>query len=184
MYIEQGLSIFMGAFVVWGFLMAMFFNLMLLGFKAKVDLKLVWASSVMAISYVVSDHFYDFFSGADVYLTWVVYDLVTLGLILPALFLGRKRVCAGVVYVLIGLVVNSILYLSIHWDLNIRGNTEPWWLWTFYSMGINLSDLTMIVALIVDRDILGIIKIKDVAKERFSSFSDRFLTKCLSVHSA
>jgi hypothetical protein len=46
-------------------------------------------------------------------------------------------------------------------DTNIYGNTTPWLLWSVYSFGVNLVDITMIVALIIDRDILGLHKLKN-----------------------
>jgi hypothetical protein len=54
-------------------------------------------------------------------------------------------------------------------DLYIYGNTTPWILWDIYSFGVNIVDFTMIVALIVDRDILGLIKLKNGIKAIFSA---------------
>ena len=167
----------MGAFVVWGFLMAMLFNLMLIGFKAKNDLKLVWVGIILFISYFTSDHFHDFFRTTDVYLKWFLYDLFTLLLIFPVLFIRNSRVSAGVVYVFIGLIFNSILLLLMHLDIVVAENREEWWLWSFYSLGINLSDLLMIVALIVDRDILGFIAIKNYIKSKVTSQKPSLLNK-------
>ncbi|MEO2280397.1 hypothetical protein [Pseudoalteromonas pernae] len=173
MYFEKGLAVFMGAFVVWGFLMAMLFNLMLLGFKAKRDLKLIWVCVIMFISYFTSDHFHDLFRTWDWYLKWVYYDLLTLMLIVPVLFLKKFPTSPGTVYVVIGLIFNSLLLLLMHFDIVVSGNRQEWWFWSFYSMGINLSDLTMIVALIVDRDILGLIKLGKYIKRSFAKFLRR-----------
>ncbi|TMP88932.1 hypothetical protein CWC05_00845 [Pseudoalteromonas ruthenica] len=182
MYLEKSLGIFMGAFVVWGFLMALFFNLMLKVYRAKNDTKLIWCSFVMALSYGVSDHFFDFFSGVEVYLTWFYYDMVTLLLISPILFVpSRCSLSPGVIYVLVGLSFNSLLMLSMHYDIVIRENYTSWWLWSVYSIGINLADLIMIVALIVDRDFLCIIRIKNICKEQLTKKSDWFLFKCFSL---
>ncbi|MCF2862815.1 MULTISPECIES: hypothetical protein [Pseudoalteromonas] len=169
MYLEKSLAIFMGAFVVWGFLMALFFNLMLVGFKAKNDLKLLWVSFVMAVSYFISDHFHNFFTSADTYMTWVMYDLVTLALISVIFAFKSPKASPGVVYVVIGLSFNTSLFLAMHYDIVIQGNVTPWWLWSLYSIGMNLSDLTMIVVLIVDRDILGIINVSRSLKRLFKS---------------
>ncbi|MEM0514117.1 hypothetical protein WCN91_01455 [Pseudoalteromonas sp. YIC-827] len=177
MVFEQSLAIFMGAFVVWGFLMAMLFNLMLLGFKAKNDLKLVWVSIVMFISYFISDNFHDFFRTTEVFLTWFYYDLFTLLFIFPVIYLCKTKTSPGVLYAIIGLSFNSMLFLLLHYDVVIRGNLEPWWLWSVYSIGINISDLLMIVALIVDRDILGFIAIKNYIKSKVTSQKPSLLNK-------
>ncbi|MEO2267146.1 hypothetical protein V1358_07530 [Pseudoalteromonas sp. YIC-656] len=158
MYFSENFGLFMGAFVVWGFLMAMFFNLMLLGFKAKVDYKLVWTSVVMFTSYFISDSFHDLFISFEVYLKWFIYDLATLAMIIPVIWQRRTKVSPGVWYVIIGLSINSFLLLMMHVDTVVLNNSEPWWLWSVYSIGVNTSDLTMIVVLIVDKDILGLVK--------------------------
>ena len=181
MYFEKSLGIFMGAFVVWGFLMAFFFNAMLVTFKAKKDFKLLWVSGIMALSYLISDHFFDFFSGSEVYLRWFYFDLVTL-VVMVLCFLpkGNRTPSPGVVYAISGLSFNALLCLLIHIDLYVKGNTSPWWFWTFYSVGINLCDLIMIVALIVDRDIVGIIRIYNSVKGWIrNSSSSWFFHKCL-----
>ncbi|WP_105199488.1 MULTISPECIES: hypothetical protein [unclassified Pseudoalteromonas] len=169
MFFEKSLVIFMGGFVVWGFLMAMFFNLMLIAFKAKEDFKLLFVSIVMFSSYFTSDHFNSVFSGSEVYKTWLIYDLVTLLVILPVFFFKKAKPSPGVIYAVAGLIFNSILLLLMHLDIVVLDNREKWWLWGFYSIGINLSDLLMIVALIVDRDILGFITLKDYVKRQVSS---------------
>ena len=181
MYFEKGLAVFMGAFVVWGFLMAMLFNVMLLGFKAKHDLKLIWVCVIMFISYFTSDHFHDLFRTWDWYLKWFYYDLLTLVLIAPILFFRRLPTSPGSVYVFVGLIFNSLLLLLMHFDIVVSGNRQEWWFWSFYSIGINLSDLTMIVALIVDRDILGLIAIGNFVKRKVARARKRVEAKYLTM---
>ena len=52
----------------------------------------------------------------------------------------------------------------MHLDLIIYQNKEHWWLWDAYMYSVNLIDITMIVALIVDRDILGLHKLKNAIR--------------------
>ncbi|MBS3798383.1 hypothetical protein [Pseudoalteromonas sp. BDTF-M6] len=177
MYFEKSLAVFMGGFVVWGFLMAMFFNLMLLGFKAKKDIQLVGVSILMFISYFTSDHFYNIFSGSEIYLVWLIYDLITLFLIFLVCYFVKSNRSAGVFYVVSGLIFNSVLFLCMHYDLAVKGNSEPWWFWSFYSIGVNIVDLLMIIVLIVDRDILGLISLKNYVKQRVKNQSSSFLNK-------
>ncbi|MBE0365156.1 hypothetical protein PULV_a1905 [Pseudoalteromonas ulvae UL12] len=49
----------------------------------------------------------------------------------------------------------------MHLDIVIFENKEQWILWDIYTAGVNIADFTMIVALITDRDILGLIKLKN-----------------------
>ncbi len=49
----------------------------------------------------------------------------------------------------------------MYYDLHITGNVNPWFLWDFYSFTVYLLDFTMIIALIVDRDILGLNALKN-----------------------
>ncbi|WP_462157377.1 hypothetical protein [Pseudoalteromonas sp. GB56] len=173
MYFEKSFAIFMGAFVVWGFLMAMFFNLMLIGFKAKRDMKLLFVSVVMFLSYFASDYFYDVFAGHEIYKTWFLYDMATLLLLTPIFFVTKSRVSPGVVYVFIGLTVNSLLFLLMHIDRVVVGNENPWWYWSLYSIGVNTADLLMIVVLIVDRDVLGFIRLGNYLKRNIVKFIKR-----------
>ncbi len=184
MVFEKSLAIFMGAFVVWGFLMAMLFNLMLIGFRAKKDFGLVWVSIVMFISYFISDNFHDFFRTTEVFLTWFVYDLVTLLFIVPCILFKKSKIPPGIIYVILGLSFNSLMFLLLHYDVVIRGNTEPWWLWTLYSVGVNLSDLLMIVALIVDRDILGLINLKNFLSVKLFSKRESHFQEHSAIMSA
>ncbi|ASM49163.1 hypothetical protein PESP_a0990 [Pseudoalteromonas espejiana DSM 9414] len=46
-------------------------------------------------------------------------------------------------------------------DVNLYKNNEHWFLWDAYSYSVFSIDLLMIVALIVDRDFLGLHKLKN-----------------------
>jgi hypothetical protein len=49
----------------------------------------------------------------------------------------------------------------MYYDLYVIKNTEPWVFWDIYTFSVNIIDLIMIVALIVDRDFLGLNKLKN-----------------------
>ena len=63
-------------------------------------------------------------------------------------------------YVYVGLVFNSFLFLGMHIDIMVNYNTTEWWFWSFYSVGMNVVDFTMVVSLIVAKDFLQVTKIK------------------------
>ena len=45
-------------------------------------------------------------------------------------------------------------------DVYINKNLESWWFWSVYQFSVNIIDFLMVVALIVDRDFLGLHGIK------------------------
>jgi hypothetical protein len=46
-------------------------------------------------------------------------------------------------------------------DIYINENRDAWFLWDLYAFSVNIIDLIMIVVLIVDRDFLGLHKLKN-----------------------
>ncbi|GAA78740.1 hypothetical protein P20495_1234 [Pseudoalteromonas sp. BSi20495] len=53
---------------------------------------------------------------------------------------------------------------------------ERWFFWDVYTYAVNLMDLIMIVALIVDRDFLGLHKLKNKTLSYFKSNDTHKLT--------
>ncbi|MBE0457502.1 hypothetical protein NDQ71_08715 [Pseudoalteromonas sp. KG3] len=168
MYLTEHFGLSLGALVVWGFMMAFFFNLFLWFADLKRDKVLLITSFVTFISYFVSDHLFTWFENSGIYLQWALYDIATLSLILAGAFIVKASLKSpAFVYVVIGLLANTFLFFFMYYDLHIIENTNPWILWDIYSFGVNIVDFTMIVALIVDRDILGLIKLKNGIKALF-----------------
>ncbi|MDN3489969.1 MULTISPECIES: hypothetical protein [unclassified Pseudoalteromonas] len=63
-------------------------------------------------------------------------------------------------YIVSGLLINACLTYAIYIDLYINWNSDPWWLWSLYSMGVNVVDLLMIIAIFINKDFLGLMKLK------------------------
>lgn len=159
----------LSALVVWGFLMAFFFNIFVYSLDVKRKSTLLLSSFIMATSYIVGDYFFTWLSPTPAtYLDWALYDLVTIAFLLFSFWLIRITT-PSYIYLLIGLSINSTLFLSMYVDLHLYKNTTPWFLWDIYSFGVNIIDFTMIVALIIDRDILGLIKLKNGIKAIFKT---------------
>jgi len=158
-WITRNLSSSLGAIVVWGLLMALLFNLLMKFTKSKNDNLLFLTSFVMFSSYFISDHFWDLHDAASAYLIWFTYDVATLAVIFLASYTYKLKPSAGVVYVYIGLILNSILFISMHIDTKMLLNKSHWILWDIYSAGVNIIDFIMIIALILNRDYLGIIRL-------------------------
>lgn len=165
MYLTELFGLFsLSAFIVWGFLMAFFLNIFVYSLGVKRNTTLLLSSFVMLISYSASDYFFSLLSYYSVsYLDWALYDFVTI-LILGILFYKIRKTTVSFYYLVIGLTVNALSFIIMYIDTTIMGNVEPWLLWDLYSFSVNIVDFIMIVALIVDRDILGLIKLKNGIK--------------------
>ncbi|SFC68255.1 hypothetical protein [Pseudoalteromonas denitrificans] len=157
-WLTKNLSSSLGALVVWGFLMALLFNLLMKYSKSKKDSLLFFSAFIMFSSYFISDHFWDLYKVSEIYLIWFSYDVITLIVIFWFSKTFNLKTSFGVRYVYIGLVINSLFFLSMHIDTRVLGNAEHWWLWDLYSAGVNLIDFMMIFALILDKDYLGIFR--------------------------
>ncbi|MDP2633973.1 MULTISPECIES: hypothetical protein [unclassified Pseudoalteromonas] len=170
MYLTEHFGLSLGALVVWGFMMAFFFNLFLWFADLKRNKVLLITSFVAFISYFVSDHLFTWYETSNIYLQWAIYDILTLSFILiGAFFVKGDSNSPAYQYVVLGLIVNTLLFFFMYYDLHVVENTTPWILWDIYSFGVNIVDFTMIVALIVDRDILGLIRLKNGIKALFSA---------------
>ncbi|WP_249365784.1 hypothetical protein [Pseudoalteromonas sp. NEC-BIFX-2020_002] len=170
MYLTEHFGLSLGALVVWGFMMAFFFNLFLWFADLKRDKVLLITSFFAFISYFVSDHLFTWFESSQIYLQWALYDIATLGVIFASAFMVKPNLKSpAFFYVVLGLIANTFLFFSMYYDLHVIENTKTWILWDIYSFGVNIIDFTMIVALIVDRDILGLIKLKHVVMSFFKT---------------
>ncbi|WP_392344149.1 hypothetical protein [Pseudoalteromonas prydzensis] len=168
MFLTELFGVFsLSALVVWGFLMAFFFNIFIFSLGIKRNTTLLLSSFFMALSYLIGDHFFTWLSPTPAtYLDWAIYDIVTLGL-LGVIFFFIRKTTPSFIYLISGLTLNITFFIFMYIDLYVYRNTSPWLLWDVYSFGVNIVDFTMIVALIVDRDILGLIKLKNGIKALF-----------------
>lgn len=129
------------------------------------DKTLMWISLTMFLSYLLSDPLVsaafkiESMHYATAYLVWTTLDFICICIIY---LLAKKRsisVCPAKLYVIIGLLINSILFISMYIDINILENTEEWWLWGFYTITVNLMDMMMLIALFCNKDFLGLVKL-------------------------
>ncbi len=164
----------LSAFSMWGFLMAFFFNAFVFSLNTKRNSTLFFSSFVMMVSYTISDYFLTWLSirAAD-YFDWAIYDLVTIAILLIVYFFIKKTT-PSFLYLIVGLSINSILFLLMYLDVFILNNTQAWFFWDIYSFTVNVVDLIMIVALIVDRDFLGLHKIKSKVISTFTKFKLKY----------
>jgi hypothetical protein len=145
----------LSAILHWGFLMAFLYSLVSSinnPFKGFVVL-----SSIMAIGYLpwIFTNFQ-----TVTYLDFALLDIAILVAVYVTQRYFIKEKTTAYVYLIIGLSVNTFLALCMYLDTNILYNYTYWWFWRFYSSAVMLSDLCMIAVLIINRDFLGLIKLK------------------------
>ena len=162
MFLQELFGLFsLSAFFMWGFLMAFFFNVFIYAIGLKKGTTLLLSSFVMMCSYTLSDYFFTWLSLKNsLYLNFALYDVATITALIIVYKLVKKTT-PSFLYLVLGLSINTIFFLLMHVDSEIYENTHYWWFWEVYMYTVNLIDITMIVALIVDRDILGLHKLKN-----------------------
>ncbi|WP_041454524.1 MULTISPECIES: hypothetical protein [Pseudoalteromonas] len=172
MFLTEFFGLFsLSAFIMWGFLMAFLFNIFVYSLSIKRDTTLLLSSFIMMTSYTVSDYFLTWLSiKITVYLDWALYDYTTLTALVVC-YLIIKKTTPSFLYLILGLTINSFLFMFMYIDMYIYKNIEPWFLWDIYTFSVNLIDLIMIVALIVDRDFLGLHKLKNIIVSLFKKFN-------------
>ncbi|WP_350634716.1 hypothetical protein [Pseudoalteromonas sp. GW168-MNA-CIBAN-0100] len=159
----------LSAFTMWGFLMTFFFNVFVYSLDVKRGTTLLLSSFIMMISYTLSDYFYTWLSIKNsIYLDWALYDISTI-LALICIYKITEKTTPSFLYLIGGLSINSIFFFCMYLDMYIFGNMERWFFWDVYTYAVNLMDLMMIVALIVDRDFLGLHKLKNKILSYFKS---------------
>ncbi|WP_372760352.1 hypothetical protein [Pseudoalteromonas sp.] len=162
MFLTEFFGLFsLSAFASWGFMMAFFFNIFIYTLGVKRNTTLLLSSFIMMGSYFASDYFFTWLSVRNsVYLDWALYDYATIA-ILALAYLVIKKTTPSYFYIILGLALNSIFSLCMYIDIYVNQNTTPWFFWDIYTFSVNIIDLFMIVALIVDRDFLALHKLKN-----------------------
>ena len=160
MYFDlTSLGIHFDTIIIWGFLMACFYNLFLkFAVEDRSSSPLV-ISLIMLTSYGLSYEFVDLNAGTSVYLIWTKYDFITIIALIASHKLLKLPYTSTLLYILAGLTVNTLIFLGIHIDIVIFENKDYWWFWSFYSIGITVVDFFMVVTLIFGKDWLHIGKL-------------------------
>jgi hypothetical protein len=85
----------------------------------------------------------------DFYLKWVEYNALTVIFIIITHLILRVKHHKLTVFIICLLFVNIIAYLSMHIDIILNGNREPWWLWQIYTPLVNTTEFCIAGSLIV-----------------------------------
>ncbi|ODS15890.1 hypothetical protein BCD66_03635 [Pseudoalteromonas tetraodonis] len=156
-YVDLFLADYIDAFIQWGFLMALLYT-----FVSSINTAnklLVYLASIMFFSYLIGDFLLVF---KNVYLNWIFFDFATVCIIFIITKASSFESDVAKNYIVSGLLINACLTYAIYIDLYINWNSEPWWLWSLYSMGVNIIDLIMIIAIFINKDFLGLVRLKNV----------------------
>lgn len=151
-----GLSI--GALVIWGFFMASLLHVSFYILAVNKNVQALACATILAISYSLSDLTMPVNFEAIDFGVLLAYDLLTLFILIIArhfLFQQAARQPCYT-YCCIGLTINALLFLAMFTDSYLLGNYEPWALWYFYSSTVNIVDLIMVSAVILNRDFIGL----------------------------
>lgn len=147
--VELGENI--SAFIAWFFLVAFLFHLS--SSINKPNKSAVQLSCIMMVSYFLSS----FLSlDAVTYLDYFMCDAVTIFIVLIWYAKTKFATPAALIYLITGMSVNALLFLGMHYDVVILKNEDYWWFWAVYAIGTISIDLLMALALIVNKDILGL----------------------------
>ncbi|CCQ10243.1 hypothetical protein PALB_11080 [Pseudoalteromonas luteoviolacea B = ATCC 29581] len=135
--------------------MAFLFNLTMHFLTDKNYLNTIIVSFIVFFFYFIADDLANFSLVPNWFLNWALYDLATIVLITFSLKIFKQSFNSAAYYILIGLSCSTILFLTMHIDVEILGNKVAWFLWDVFSYGGTLIDLIMITALILNRDFLN-----------------------------
>jgi len=135
-----------GILFTWFFLIAFLYNLS--ASINKSDKSRAQLSFVMMVSYIAS-LFMDPIIETP-HLNYFYYDAVTILVLLLWRNFTKQTI----------LSFNACLFLGMHYDIVIQGTLYYWWFWAVYIFGMYFSDFTMAIVLIINKDILGLVKLK------------------------
>lgn len=161
--LNTNITFYIGAFVQWGFLMAFLYSLV--SSINNADKSKVWLTSIMALSYS-SSLFIDMDS--ITYFDFFLFDAATLASIALCGFFIKT--CTLYIYLLVGLSINTSLFFAMYIDNDILHHYEYWWFWDIYFVGVNFSDLLMITVSLLNKDILGLVKLSNYLTTKLKRF--------------
>ena len=162
--LEQYFNVYLASLIMWGFLMAFLYNLVKKSSKPNNDATIMWLSFIIFFSYLLGDPLLNLSLGIEItsnftgYLVWALLDFITLVIIL--FFTSRKSIRSypAKLYIVVGISVNMLLFFTMYTDIALFEHYDPWWFWSFYSVTVNVMDVMMIIALLCNKDFLGLVR--------------------------
>ncbi len=163
-FIDVEMGQLIAAFINWGFMMTLLYNLVCYTDPKSRAQSPLLLSLTINLSYF-STSFVEF--NYQVYVVWAFADLITVILIY---FVHRQKVkTPALYYCYFGLFVNALFHFAMYLDTYLIGNFDMWWLWSSYSVCINVNDSIMILVLIINRDFLGLCRLGRYVRSQFDA---------------
>lgn len=83
------------------------------------------------------------------YLNWLRDDVLSIIITIIGHLILRVKIQKITVFALWILFINTVMYAALHIDIVVLNNrTEPWWLWSIYSVVVNSVEF-LVAALII-----------------------------------
>ena len=156
------ISELLGILITWLFVFTFLYNLS--AAINKSDNSRTQLSFIMMASYTLSLYI-DMYTPL-LYLQLFAFDMVTIAVIfIWRLCLGTV-IPVGFYYLIVGLCINASLFMAMHIDIIVNLNYEFWWLWMLYGFSTLIVDFIMALVLIINKDILGLLKLKKTLLNR------------------
>jgi len=156
------ISELLGILITWLFVFTFLYNLS--AAINKSDNSRTQLSFIMMVSYTLSLYI-NIYTPLR-YLQLFAFDVVTIAVILIWRLCLGKVIPIGFYYLLVGLCINAALFMAMHIDRIVSTNYEFWWLWMLYGFSTLIVDFIMAVVLIANKDILGLVKLKNILLNR------------------
>ncbi|WP_166110408.1 hypothetical protein [Pseudoalteromonas sp. Z9A5] len=151
-----GLYDYITIFITWSFVIAFLYNLS--ASINKYDKSCTQLAFIMMVSYT-SSVFMDPLSETP-HLTLFIFDIVTIFVLILWRIYFSKNFPVAFYYLLVGLSFNAFVFFGMHYDSIVLGNLDYWWFWALYAIGQIISDLTMLLILLINKDFLGLVALK------------------------
>ncbi|KTD95621.1 MULTISPECIES: hypothetical protein [unclassified Pseudoalteromonas] len=156
------ISELLGILITWLFVFTFLYNLS--AAINKPDNSRTQLSFIMMVSYTLSLYI-DMYTPL-LYLQLFAFDVVTIAVIFIWRLCLGKVIPIGFYYLIVGLCINASLFMAMHIDIMVNLNYEFWWLWMLYGFSTLIVDFIMAVVLIANKDILGLVKLKNILLNR------------------
>ena len=159
------ISELLGILITWLFVFTFLYNLS--AAINKPDNSRTQLSFIMMVSYTLSLYI-NIYTPLR-YLQLFAFDVVTIAVIFIWRLCLGKVIPIGFYYLIVGLCINASLFMAMHIDTIVNPTHEFWWLWMLYSFSAPIVDFIMALVLITNKDILGLVKLKNIMLNRKTS---------------
>ena len=162
MWSLAAISELIGIIITWLFVFTFLYNLS--AAINKPDNSRTQLSFIMMVSYTLSLYI-DAYTPAP-YLQLFAFDVVTIAVIFIWRLCLGKFIPVSFYYLIVGLCINASLFFAMHIDSIVNPNCGYWWLWMVYGISTLIVDFIMAVVLIINKDILGLVKLENSVLNR------------------